>query len=455
MVLRHLSERAASEKDAQTLVKSNLVQSDLLIQLLNSPDEETSNEARWIIVRLKLHETTALGIQGINTSELALTGKERLTSKEDRAEKARSDAIDRRIREDSKRFQKEHTILVMGAPESGKSTIVKQMKIVHQGGYAERERVEYRMTIYKNVLDFVGLLARVVRRVGVGSLPEEVWEHAELLMAFPAQSGEDAKNNHTVLTPAFAEAVWHILRAPAVERLTNEHPTEFHMTDSARYFLSSLHRIADPAYDPTEEDILHARTETNTIMETRLFMGDLSIRLFDISGLRSERKKWIHYFETVTSIIFCAALSDYDQAVVEGRGMNCMGESLWLFESIVNSRWFRRTSVILFLTKTELLKRKMSEIPLVHYFPEYLGGNDLQKATKYFLWRFMQQNKARLMVYPHVTQATNTKHIPLVHAVVKETILQNARQDRQDIGRVFATVKEKIQRNRLKFTEIL
>ncbi|KAJ7934312.1 guanine nucleotide binding protein, alpha subunit, partial [Mycena leptocephala] len=89
-----------------------------------------------------------------------------------RAEKARSDAIDCRIREDRKRFQKEHKILVLGTSQSGKSTIVKQMKIIHQGGHDERERAEYRTTIYKNVLDWAGTLTRVVERVGVDSLPE-------------------------------------------------------------------------------------------------------------------------------------------------------------------------------------------------------------------------------------------------------------------------------------------
>ena len=36
-------------------------------------------------------------------------------------------------------------------------------------------------------------------------------------------------------------------------------------------------------------------------------------------GGRSERHKWIHCFEDVTSIIFCAALSEYDQVLPEER----------------------------------------------------------------------------------------------------------------------------------------
>jgi energy-coupling factor transporter ATP-binding protein EcfA2 len=111
---------------------------------------------------------------------------------ETRAEKARSDAIDRDIFEDSKRYKKECKVLVLGTSESGKSTIIKQMKII-QGGYDERERNEYRMAIYKNVLDCVGMLARVVRRAGISSLPENLWEYAEvLLIAFPAPGGDEA-----------------------------------------------------------------------------------------------------------------------------------------------------------------------------------------------------------------------------------------------------------------------
>ena len=41
--------------------------------------------------------------------------------------------------------------------------------------------------------------------------------------------------------------------------------------------------------------------------------------MFDVGGQRSERKKWIHCFEGVTCIIFCAALSAYDMVLVEDK----------------------------------------------------------------------------------------------------------------------------------------
>lgn len=129
-----------------------------------------------------------------------------------------------------------------------------------------------------------------------------------------------------------------------------------------------------------------------------------------------------------------------------------MQESLVLFESVINSRWFVRTSVILFLNKIDVFKAKLPKVPLDKFFPEYTGGPDINKAAKYILWRFTQTNRARLSVYPHLTQATDTSNaspdlllreahfrvltllwllsqIRLVFAAVKETILQNALRD--------------------------
>jgi guanine nucleotide-binding protein G(i) subunit alpha len=175
--------------------------------------------------------------------------------------------------------------------------------------------------------------------------------------------------------------------------------------------------------------------------------------MFDVGGQRSERKKWIHCFEAVTCIIFCVALSEYDQVLLEVNNINRMEESLTLFGSIVNSAWFTRTSIVLFLNKIDIFRRKLLTVPLERYYPDYagtlptsssnthLGGPDPGKAAKYILYRFSQmKQRSDMMVYPQyplshynsnssLTQATDTSNIRLVFAAVKETILQNALRD--------------------------
>ena len=52
---------------------------------------------------------------------------------------------------------------------------------------------------------------------------------------------------------------------------------------------------------------------------------------------------------------------------------NRMNESMKLFDSICNNRWFESTSIILFLNKKDLFSEKIVKSPLTICFPEYTG----------------------------------------------------------------------------------
>ncbi|KAF2668207.1 guanine nucleotide binding protein, alpha subunit [Microthyrium microscopicum] len=345
------------------------------------------------------------------------------TNAEDLEQKKRSQAIDRKLEEDSRKLRRECKILLLGSGESGKSTIVKQMKIIHQNGYSPDELSMYRLTIYKNVLDCAKSLISAMRQFEIEPEIDANKQFIDYLMEYSVDPDPEKPIETRVGTAV--SSLWH---DPCVAKVL-EHQTAFYMMDSAPYFFDEVNRIANPEYTPTEADVLRARTKTTGIYETRFSMGQLSIHMFDVGGQRSERKKWIHCFENVTSIIFCVALSEYDQVLLEESSQNRMMESLVLFDSVVNSRWFMRTSIILFLNKVDLFKQKLARSPLSSYFPDYSGGNDVNRAAKYLLWRFNQVNRAHLNLYPHLTQATDTSNIRLVFAAVKETILHNALKD--------------------------
>ncbi|KAJ6462507.1 G-protein alpha subunit [Mycena sanguinolenta] len=339
-------------------------------------------------------------------------------SQPDRTSKSRSDEIDRQLDEDSKRYRKECKILLLGSGESGKSTILKQMKIIYQSGFTEDERLAYRKTIHMNVLDSAQALVEAIRKYGMEDLLGDKQVCETILSAADGESGLGRELAEVI------EVLWH---DPVVSRVLDKHQSEFYLIDSAAYFLTDIHRLAHPDYMPTEQDVLRARAQSTAITETRFNKGSLPIHMFEVGGQRNEMRKWIHCFESITTLIFCTALSEYDQVLLEGKGQrNRMCESLILFESVINSRWFLRTSIILFLNKIDVFRVKLGKIPLELYFPEYTGGPDIKQAAKYILWRFVQTNSARLSVYPHITQATDTSNILLVFAAVTETILQSA-----------------------------
>ncbi|VEU20415.1 DEKNAAC101300 [Brettanomyces naardenensis] len=326
----------------------------------------------------------------------------------------------------SKKSWPEVKMLLLGSGESGKSTILKQIKIIHQNGFSRRELNDYKPFVFKNICESAEAIIKALRQFEmVDQLETLEGKDLDEILNYEVPMDEDSNS----LKFTIAEQVKTLIKEPAVTRLFEKHRGEFYIMDSAQYFFENLDRITAEDYVPDVTDVIRTRKQTSGIYDTRFQLEDINVHLYDVGGQRSERKKWIHCFDNVTVIMFCVALSEYDQVLLESPTQNRLVESLNLFESVVNSMWFRRTSVILCLNKIDVFIDKLSRSPLEKYFPDYVGGNDVNKAVKYILWRFKQLNKANLNLVPYVTQATDTNNIKLAFAVVKETILHNALMD--------------------------
>ncbi|KAJ8397696.1 hypothetical protein AAFF_G00433850, partial [Aldrovandia affinis] len=75
--------------------------------------------------------------------------------------------------------------------------------------------------------------------------------------------------------------------------------------------------------------------------------------------------------------------------------MNRMHESMKLFDSICNNKWFTETSIILFLNKKDLFEEKITRSALSICFPEYSGANKYGEAASYIQTKFEDLNKKK------------------------------------------------------------
>ena len=149
--------------------------------------------------------------------------------------------------------------------------------------------------------------------------------------------------------------------------------SEFQLNDSASYYFENVKRLAEDNYIPNDQDILRSRAKTTGIVEVSFKVENLLFRMIDVGGQRSERKKWLHCFQDVTSAVFCVSLSEYDLKLYEDDVTNRMHESLRLFREICNNKWFRETAMILFLNKVDLFEEKIKKVDLNVCFPKYTG----------------------------------------------------------------------------------
>ncbi|XP_074769158.1 guanine nucleotide-binding protein G(o) subunit alpha isoform X5 [Athene noctua] len=343
-------------------------------------------------------------------------------SAEERAALERSKAIEKNLKEDGISAAKDVKLLLLGAGESGKSTIVKQMKIIHEDGFSGEDVKQYKPVVYSNTIQSLAAIVRAMDTLGIEYGDKERRSCGRLL------SGRchlaDARGEGTVPLELLS-AMMRLWADSGIQECFNR-SREYQLNDSAQYYLDSLDRIGAADYQPTEQDILRTRVKTTGIVETHFTFKNLHFRLFDVGGQRSERKKWIHCFEDVTAIIFCVALSGYDQVLHEDETTNRMHESLKLFDSICNNKWFTDTSIILFLNKKDIFEEKIKKSPLTICFPEYTGPNSFTEAVAYIQAQYESKNKSpNKEIYTHITCATDTNNIQFVFDAVTDVIIAN------------------------------
>ncbi|ETO15487.1 Guanine nucleotide-binding protein G(i) subunit alpha-like protein, partial [Reticulomyxa filosa] len=158
-------------------------------------------------------------------------------------------------------------------------------------------------------------------------------------------------------------------------------------------------------------------------------------KVVDVGGQRNERRKWIHFFDSVTAVLFVVSLSSYNEATFEDEELNSMQDSLQIFDEHLNSEWFQNTAFILFLNKNDVFEERLKETPISVCFSDYTGSQDYDECTKKFYGRECSLNYVRKQfesknqrpndreIYVHITQATDSANVKKVFHDVQHIVV--------------------------------
>ena len=428
--------------------------------------------------------------------------------------------IERNLLLEKKNSKNPIRLLLLGAGESGKSTVLKQMKILHHVGFTDEDRILYKTVIWsdaiasfqllilqarekkidldcdnyanKDLFNFKKIIFRASNSIKKNSnpnfnflnqylekysetsklkrmeestgTPDTIWDEG-----FPDQSFQDESfNNYTddnynstninelnqalnednMINPKISG-----FRKDAGTRRKNYMPeptkaeianaikvlwnndsgikkiyarrNEFTIDSNIDYIFNKIELFSDDDYVCTDQDILNARIKTTGVTETHFQIKGSDFTVIDVGGQRSERKKWLSCFKDITAVIFVLAISEYDEKLFEDNSVNRIVESVLLFKSIVNSKWFNNTPIIVFLNKTDLFRDKIQNNPLNRYLPGYTGeSGNAEDGIKYFENTLRVLNQTSRELYFHATCATDTRQMNFILNAVTDIVIQ-------------------------------
>ena len=334
-----------------------------------------------------------------------------------------SDRINKELLASAKENEILVKLLLLGAGESGKSTFVKQMKIIHGDGYSIDELNNFISIIHGNLLTSMVQVIKAMDKLNITLHNPSRQVYASKIINFPTPL------EHGMVIPSDIGEKMKMLWQDDGFQKCLKHAVEYHLSDSAPYYFERMDKILDPSYTPNEQDVLKSRVQTTGMIETTFKHSDITYKLVDIGGQRSERRKWLHCFDDVKAVLYVAALSGYDMTLIEDGTTNRMEESLNLFQAICTNKFFDKSSIVLFLNKTDLFTEKINNTNhhLRLYFPHYNGpDHDVSAAKEFIKSQFLMRNIKERIIYPHFTTATDTNNTKVVFKAVVDTIIQQS-----------------------------
>ncbi|KAF8373767.1 hypothetical protein PRIPAC_80196 [Pristionchus pacificus] len=317
------------------------------------------------------------------------------------------ESLEREKNEDLKRLK----ILLLGGSDAGKSTILKQMRILHMNGFSNDEMHSFhkhlKLNVFQNSINrFAGGISRIL-------------------------GFDDEQENEYLLS---------FLIFKSVQTFLGLYPNYASLPDNAHYFLPKLTALLSLNYSPSAEDILHLRIPTTSVNEINFVFSKRAIRLIDVGGQRTYRKKWMHYFDGVAAVLFVVSMAAYDQALddvdksvkpvmssdVLSDKDNRLRDSVQQFGDMLRSKYLLTSAFILFLNKKDLFWKKLARHPLEKFISGYKGTTNEEAAAflkEHFIKRRSKTDKDR-PIYSHYTCATDTKNVEFVFKAACEIVWQ-------------------------------
>jgi len=206
---------------------------------------------------------------------------------------ANSENSDNEAQVKAKRKVLKISMLLLGPAESGKSTLLKQMKALYVNGFSAKERLSFISIIRQNLLVILLTILKEMEELRISFSEQDSEENAarfeELSETLEAKSDINEK-----LLAEMRTIIRDLLGDKGVQECISR-DFEYYNLDSSRYFLDRSNDIMACDYLPNNEDIVRAR-KISTSMEEITFTkkmkkSDMVINLIDVGGQRSERKK--------------------------------------------------------------------------------------------------------------------------------------------------------------------
>ncbi|KAI8904768.1 guanine nucleotide binding protein, alpha subunit [Gorgonomyces haynaldii] len=300
------------------------------------------------------------------------------------AARRKSIIIDKQLKQEAKKMDPENNyhLLMLGPGDAGKTTFLKQMKLLHGDGFTDAERSNA-------VKDIHSVIARNVSQM----LPRLEKLQLEYLISDQCRSFLEAFKEGDMIDPEIAKSIKDLFVNPMFQDILKE-SKELSVDDMALWFLQKADVVASKDYKATDEDY---------IGESVFQVHGRYWHIYDVAGQIDKRSRWATFFDrNLNAVIYIFSAASYCQKMEEDPSMNRLQDALSLIDQVLQNDLLHIPALIVFVNKIDLLDDRLKHFTLRDWIPSYTGPCIDSRQE--------QQGKVnkKMPLYLHKTTATDT-----------------------------------------------
>lgn len=304
----------------------------------------------------------------------------------------------------------QETFVIVGLRNSGKSTIFKQLRLMYtETGLPKEDKLRFKADINRHIIratqDILTYYASEKQQKQFRSYTGNAVRNIENVDA----------NTFTTLTAPIAQAISTIWNDEHFRSIYENSPFFSHGLEGNAIQCANYPKWGGPEWIPTDEDILRCNIRTLGVHELLCTYHEINFRIYDFDGIAMRRAVTRGMIQSISNLVFVAALSDYDEIIPDEKDSNGLAASVSVFQACLKNRNSGGMSPVLILNKADKFREKLCKklIPLnaTGHFPDAPRTFNYEHALDWIHQMFLKEAQNERDVQVYVVNALDNRDV--------------------------------------------
>lgn len=278
-------------------------------------------------------------------------------------------------------------LYLLGSEDSEKTTLLKSFLALEESECPERDGRLNREDVWNSIIHATQEVIRYMKEQEIPLVNKAQQSELEIIQQYNPSLSQRSLDA--------IKLVWADADFKKALKLLIDKSDIWFTLESAVHYSVSFDRILSLEYVPTTEDILWCQKATGGPYAAEFTFQDMKYEIWDV-GQQSAIRNYIYTLDNVSNILYTFDVTAYTKTLRDDSSANRMKEQLTFLKSLVDSRPFQDTTIIIVLTKLDILENYLHIYPIEEFLEGYKYDHCFENEVEHYL-RYIEERLGHII----------------------------------------------------------